>query len=252
MQEKINNIIHSDCLDYLTIIDNNTIDLILIDPPYGVNFKNNFYNDSADFVKEESKKWLKELYRVLKDNCHCYIFTGTKSLSLWLNNVENSDFQFNNILNVPACCNGRYLKNNFYFRTEHILYLSKGKAKNFNKVDFIKTSDAWLNDKRNLKKQEFTYSYPNFWDFIFVNQKANTKKLLHPNEKNVELLKILIQLSTNENDIVLDCFAGSGSVGLSALKTKRRFLSCEKDLNYAMQAQKRIDDYVNSGLFISL
>jgi len=249
MQEKINKIIHSDCIDYLANIENNTADMILIDPPYGVNFKNNFYNDSADFVKEESKKWLKELYRVLKDNCHCYIFTGTKSLSLWLNNIEDSDFQFNNILNIPTYCNGQYLKNNFYYQTEHVLYLSKGIAKPFNKVDFLKTSKAWLNDERNTKKQEFTYSYPNFWDFIFANQKASGKKLLHPNEKNVKLLEILIKLSTNENDIVLDCFAGSGSLCLAALKTKRLFLSCERDVNYAMQAQKRIDDYVKSSLF---
>ena len=57
-----------------------------------------------------------------------------------------------------------------------------------NKVDFIKTSDSWLNDKRNNKKQEITYSYPNFWDFTFANEKASTKKLLHPNQKNVKLL----------------------------------------------------------------
>ena len=129
------------------------------------------------------------------------------------------------------------------------MYLSKGKAKDFNKIDFIKTSDAWLNDKRNIKKQEYTYSYPNFLPNIFANQKASSKKLLHPNEKNIKLLEVLIKLSTNENDIVLDCFAGSGSVGLATLKTKRRFLSCEQDGNYAKQAQNRIDDYLNSSLF---
>ncbi len=240
MQDKINKIIQADCLKYLKEVPDKTVSMILIDPPYGVNFKNDFYNDNADFVKNESIKWLQELFRVLQDGSHCYIFTGTKSLNLWLTNIEKSGFEFKNIINVPAYCNGQYLKNNFYYRTEHILFLSKGKARDLNKVDFIKTSDAWLKDKRNTKKQEYTYSYPNFWDFIFVNEKASTKKLLHPNQKNVKLLEILIKLSTNENDTVLDCFAGSGSTLLAAKNTNRIFMGCEKDEGYVKIANERI------------
>jgi DNA modification methylase len=240
MEDKLNKIIQADCLQYLKKLPDSSVDMILIDPPYGVNFKNDFYNDNADFVKTESIKWLQELFRVLKDNSHCYIFTGTKSLNLWLTNIENSGFEFKNIINVPSFCNGQYLKNNFYYRTEHILFLSKGKAKDLNKVDFIKTSEAWMNDKRNSKKQEYTYSYPNFWDFIFVNEKANTKKILHPNQKNLKLLEILIKLSSNQNDIVLDCFAGSGSTALAAVNTKRNFLCCEQDAEYVKVANSRL------------
>lgn len=240
MQDKINKIIQADCLEYLKSLPDRCVDCIVSDPPYGVNFKNDFYNDNADFVKIESKKWLHALHRVLKEGSHCYLFTGTKSLNLWLTNIEESGFEFKNIINVPAYCNGQYLKNNFYFRTEHILYISKGKARDFNKVDFIKTSGAWFNDKRNIKKQEYTYSYPNFWNFIFANEKSNTKKLLHPNQKNVKLLEILIKLSSNENDIVLDCFAGSGSVAESCINTNRAFICCERDEVYVKIANKRI------------
>ena len=231
---------NQDCLDLLPNITEESIDLIVTDPPYGVNFKNEFYNDNADFVKTESKKWLKELFRVLKDGSHCYIFTGTKSLGFWLSNIEESGFEFKNIINVPSYCNGQYLKNNFYFRTEHILFLSKGGAKNLNKIDFIKTSEAWLKDKRNPSKKEFTYSYPNFWDFIFANAKGSAKKLLHPNQKNQKLLEILIKLSSNENDMVLDCFAGSFSTGLASLNTNRKFVGCEKDINHFEQGRARI------------
>ncbi len=246
MQDKINKIIQADCLDYLKSLPDRCVDCIVSDPPYGVNFKNDFYNDNADFVKIESKKWLHALHRVLKEGSHCYLFTGTKSLNLWLTNIEESGFEFKNIINVPAYCNGQYLKNNFYFRTEHILYISKGKARDFNKVDFIKTSGAWFNDKRNIKKQEYTYSYPNFWNFIFANEKSNTKKLLHPNQKNVKLLEILIKLSSNENDIVLDCFAGSGSLAHACIETNRNFLCCEKDEKYVEVANKRIASLVKS------
>ena len=97
---------NQDCLDLLRNIIEESIDLIVTDPPFGVNYKNSFYNDSEDFVKQESKKWLKEMYRVLKTNSHCYIFTGTKSLGFWLNNAEEAGFEFNNIINLQAYCNG--------------------------------------------------------------------------------------------------------------------------------------------------
>lgn len=231
---------NQDCLDLLPNIAEDSIDLIVIDPPFGVNYKNSFYNDSQDFVQQESKKWLKEMYRILKSNSHCYIFTGTKSLGFWLNNVKEIGFEFNNIINLPSYCNGSYVKNNFAFRSDYILYLSKGKAKDLNKVDFIKTSNSWLSDKRNTKKQEYTYNYPNLWESIFSNTKASTKKLLHPNQKNQKLLEILIKLSSNENDIVLDCFAGSFSTGLASLNTNRKFIGCEKDINYFEQGRARI------------
>jgi site-specific DNA-methyltransferase (adenine-specific) len=243
MQDKLNKIIQADCLDYLAELEDSAVDMILIDPPYGVNFKNDFYNDDKYFVQSESVKWLSELYRVLKNNSHCYIFTGTKSLNLWLTNVENSEFEFKNILHIPSYCNGQYLKNNFCFRTEHILYLAKGKGRDFNEVDFIKTSQAWLKDQRNTKKKEYTYLYPNFWDFIFANEKSNTKKNLHPNQKNVKLLEILIQLSTNKDDIVLDCFAGSGSTLLAAKNTNRRYMGCEKDEGYFRIAFDRLNNH---------
>lgn len=246
MQDKINKIIQADCLDYLKELPDRCVDCVVSDPPYGVNFKNDFYNDNADFVKTESKKWLREFYRVLKEGSHCYLFTGTKSLNSWLTNIEESGFEFKNIINVPAYCGGQYLKNNFYFRTEHILFLSKNKANHLNKVDFIKTSEAWINDKRNASKKEYTYSYPNFWDFIFANEGGRTKKLLHPNQKNTKLLKILIQLSTKENDIVLDCFAGSGSLAQACLETGRNFLCCEKDEKYFEISNKRIANITKS------
>ena len=231
-----------DCLEFLSKVENNSVDLILTDPPYGVNFKNDFYNDEKSFVREESKKWLTSLYNVLKEGCHCYIFTGTKSLVFWLNNIESSSFQFNNIVNLQSYCNGQYLKNNFYYRTEHLIFLSKGKAKNLNKIDFIKTSDSWLNDKRNKNKKAFTHSYPNFITSLFANEKANVKKLLHPNQKNLKTLETFIELSSNKNDIVLDCFAGSGSTALACQNTKRNFLCCENNKEYVDLANKRLNE----------
>ena len=242
MENKINTILQMDCLEYLKRIPSNSIDLVLIDPPYGVNFKNSIYNDSKDFIKECSADWLKALYTVLKPNCHCYIFLGTKSLPFWLPNIVNAGFEFNNILNVPTFCNGNYTANNFQFRTEHIIYLSKGKAKDLNKVDAMPVSKVWFNDKRNIKKEKYTYNYTNYMQMFWANEKANkVSKNIHPNQKNAKLIKFLIELSTLENDIVLDCFAGVGSTAIAALESKRNFLGCEIGEGYCKLANDRIE-----------
>jgi|11BtaG_2_1085332.scaffolds.fasta_scaffold00399_8 site-specific DNA-methyltransferase (adenine-specific) len=240
-----NQVIHQDCIKFTSSLEKESVNLIVTDPPYGVNFKTDIYNDSQDYITQQAPLWLNSMYNVLKDNSHCYIFTGTKSLRLWLNAIEDSDFIFQNIINLPSYCNGQYLKNNFYYRTEHILFLSKGKSKKLNEVDFIKTSEAWLKDKRNTKPKPYTYSYPNFWDFVFANSKANTKKNLHPNQKNVELLKILIQLSSNVGDTVLDPFAGSGSTAIASIITNRKFLGCDSNQDCVDISNKRIHQELN-------
>ena len=58
-------------------------------------------------------------------------------------------------------------------------------------------------------------------------QIPNIKNKVHPTQKPVELMKILIENSSNEGDIVVDCFAGSGSTGVACLETGRRFLGCD-------------------------
>lgn len=216
---------------------NKKVDCIITDPPYGVNFKNEIYNDSVDFVKKESSKWLDMMYQVLNDNSHCYIYTGTKSLCFWLNNIEKSPFIFKNIVHARAFCNGQYLKDNFYFRADHIIYLSKGKAKRFNAVNYIKTSEAWLKDNRNKNKKEYTFSYPNFITDMFSNTKQTR---LHPNEKNVDLLSFFVELSTDKGQIVLDPFMGSGSTGAACDKTCRDFIGVEINPKVFKIAKKRL------------
>jgi DNA modification methylase len=235
-----NKIENSDCLEYLSKIQDNSVDMIFTDPPYGVNYKNDIYNDNQDYVKEQSKIWLAEMYRVLKDTCHCYIFTGTKSLGFWLNNIEDSDFTFKNIINIKSYCNGQCLKNNFYFRTEHLIFLSKGKTKKLNEVNWLPTSDDWkLKDKRNPNPKDYTYAYPNFINNLFANEKGKSK--IHPNQKNLETTKIFVQLSSNVGDVILDPFAGSGTTAVACKQTGRNFLSCEQNKEMCELANNRLD-----------
>lgn len=73
----------------------------------------------------------------------------------------------------------------------------------------------------------------------------NTKNKLHPTEKPVELMKILVENSSNENDIILDPFFGSGATAVACLESNRKFVGSEIDKKYYEIARNRIIDKVN-------
>lgn len=230
MQNLINKIHNCDCLDLINKIPNNSIDLIITDPPYGVNFnKNTLYNDSKSYVFGNINDWIDSMYNVLKENSHIYIFVPTLEIDKWVYAVKEK-FEFKNIITVPTYTTNRYLRNNFNFISQFIIFASKGKSKPLNKVDWIKTSKDWINDKRNKNPKEYTYSYPNLFNNIKGNPKNNKFiKNIHPNSKNIELCEKLILISSNKNDIVLDIFCGSGNILQAAKNMERQYIGCEKD-----------------------
>ena len=128
------------------------------------------------------------------------------------NEAEKVGFEFQNLLIWDK---GNATPNKYYMQAaEFILMLSKRPA-------------------RNIKNMGSTtiLSIPN----IIGNK-------LHPTEKPITLMKTLIENSSNAGDVVLDCFAGSGSTAIAAYITKRNFLACDIDPNYVAVAQKRLND----------
>ena len=237
--------------DFLEIssekIKDNSIDLIVTDPPYGVNFKNDFYDDSYSTIIKNIPLWYKEMYRILKEDSYLFIFAGIKTIHIWIQEAIKAGFNYKNIIATRSFNNSSFIpKNNFGFQFQPILVFSKGKGKNFNKVDFIPTSECWLNDKRNTNPNPYTYSYPNWikteWCFATIKRSVNN---FHPNEKNVDLIKFLIEISTNENDVVADPFMGSGSAGIATMESNRNFIGIEINTNYYNLAKERINKEIN-------
>lgn len=236
-------IFNDDCVEVLKDLPEESIDLILTDPPYGVNFKNDFYDDSVDSVLKSMPTWFEQWYRLLKQDSYLLLYVGVKTLHLWMQAGIDTGFQLKNVVATRAFNNGMAnSKNNFGFQFQPVIVFSKGAGKKFNEVDFVPTSKEWFRDKRNKNPKEFTYQYPNWiepeWSFATVK---SDKKNLHPNEKNVKLLKFFIELTTNPNDIVLDCFGGSGSTAVACIESGRKFITIEKDANYFNVIKGRID-----------
>lgn len=227
MNEMLNKVTLGDCLDVMkNKLPDNSIDLIITDPPYGVDFADmKFYDDRNVFDKYD--EWVKEMHRVMKDNSHIYVFIPTIEIDKWVCTLKKH-FIINNILATQSHMNGKYNPCKFSYDVQLVVYASKGVAKHLNNVDWVKTSDVWLKDKRNLNPKEYTYKYPSFIDFMKSTKKRGKNKNFHPNEKNEDFIQKLIEISSNKGDIVLDPFAGSSSTGLAAKNCDRNFICIEQ------------------------
>lgn len=223
-------LLNTDCLNVLAKIPDEKIDLIVTDCPYKivgggcrVEDKGNepsgilarrSQKTNDDTVKNsrtgklfnhndiEFKDWLPEVYRVLKNNSHCYIMVNSRNLSKLQSECEKVGFKFQNLLIWDK---GNVTPNKYYMQgAEFILMLRKGGAKNINNIG---TSNI--------------LRIPNI-----------RGGKLHPTQKPVALMKILIENSSNENDVVLDPFMGSGSTGVACVESGRKFIGVEIDKQY--------------------
>ena len=219
----------ADCLDILKQLPDKCVDLVCTDCPYkvvsgGCSGKSLFsaskYLNNAKEVsqgkmfKENSIKfddWLPEVYRVLKPDCHCYIMINGRNLAELQKQAEKAGFVFQQLLVWEK---GNSMPNNWYLQSvEFILMLRKGKAKKINN-----------RATKNILK---------------VKNIIGNK--IHPTEKPVPLMEILIANSTKENEIVLDPFAGSSPVAQACINLNRRFICIEKDPEYWKASCERLE-----------
>ena len=235
-------IFNQDCLEGMKTMADENFDLIVTDPPYAVNFKNNIYDDSFDTIINNIPEWFKQWYRLLKEDSYLFVFVGVKTLHIWIEEGLKAGFNYKNIIATRSFNNGSPTpKNNFGFQFQPIIVFSKGKGKPFNNIDFIPTSEEWFKDKRNKNPKPYTYSYPNWikTEWAFATEKRATKNL-HPNEKNVKILKFIIEIASNEGDYVLDSFSGSASTAVACIQTNRNFIGFELNEEYYKFGEKRI------------
>ena len=221
----------------LNNLPNESIDLIVTDPPYKTitGGKNNgknakrpkgilFGNDKLfEHQKLEISDWMPQLYRILKEDTHCYIFTNTINMEKMLTESRKVGFKLHNILTWQKnnCTPSQYYMKN----CEYILFLRKGKAKWINDIGGSKTVHEYL-----IEDNPVT---------IAVNNIIGNK--VHPTEKPVGLLEFYISNSSNEGDIVLDPFAGSGSTLKASKNLNRQYIGYEIDEEYIKVINKNLE-----------
>ena len=161
------------------------------------------------------KDYASEIYRILKDGSHCYIMTNNKNLQDMLNTLTGVGFSF---IKCLIWDKGNKIMGQFYMsQFEYIIFLRKGRGV---KINNCGTSDL--------------LSIPN------KKTKDENGKNIHDTEKPVDLMKILVENSSQVGDTVLDPFMGSGSTGVACKELNRNFIGIELDKQYFDIATKRI------------
>lgn len=225
----IGNVILGDCFENLNNIANDSISLILIDPPYEISKKSNFksgsntkYNkisiDFGEWDKEELDlhTLFKHYKRILKPGGTLIIFydiwkcNKLKDLSLKYGFKQNRICQW--IKNNPTPINSK------------INYLS-------NAIEFFFTFTKGKNPIFNSKYDNGIYNYP------LCHGKERTE---HPTQKPLLLFKSIIEKHSNPGDIILDTFGGSGTTAIASIQTNRQYIIMERDDKYYTIINNRI------------
>lgn len=224
---KPNELIKGDLMDNICGIDNDSVDLIVTDPPYKTTTRGNSGGTGGLLMSEETlsgkmfkhndidfNEWLPQMYRVLKEGGHAYFMTNNKNLKDMLVATEDAGFK---VFKTLVWAKNTPITNMWYMDShEYIIFARKGKA--------IRINDCGT-------KSVLGYDNP--------------RNKMHPTQKPIELMEVLIKNSSNEGDVVLDPFMGSGSTGVAAYNAKRQFIGIELDNEYFKVAKKRIKEAIH-------
>lgn len=230
-------IVNLDCYDYLKTLESDSVNLILVDPPYAISKKSSFtihsdkaskevvtkYNISIDFGEWDKQEidldsLFFEYKRVLKDGGTIIIFYDIWKSSKVKYYADKYKFnqprigQWQKANPVPVNSKVNYLSNSI----EYFFSFVKGKKPTFNSV-----------------YDNAVYKYPIC---------HGVERTEHPTQKPLALIKDLILKHSNVGDLVLDTFAGSGTTGEACILTDRNYILVEKDKKYFDILKNRIEN----------
>ena len=238
---------HGDCLELMKDIPDKSIDCIITSPPYWKGFEYEAYFNSYKQYLDWCELWLKEAKRILKNN-------GT----FYLNVINDSEITIR-AFEIMELATRKVM---FKLHDTIIWYRYNQQPANTNRqltnqceyIFMLRHTSAGIT----LNKEELYEKYPklfktknvgNVWELPFNSKKKNNnfgrkeiKSKWGHGGFPIELPEACIILSTNENDLVLDCFMGSGTTGVACKHLNRNFIGIELDEKYFEIAKKRIEE----------
>ena len=246
-----NNIICGDALDVLDALPKKKFDMFFSDPPYNLNKtfgKSAFKSKSIEEYEEWLDSWLSKSVQLLKPTASIYICGDWRSASA-IQRVGMKYFKLQNRITWERE-KGRGAKTNWKNSSEDIWFFTMGDKYTFNaesvrlkrKVIAPYKENGKPKDWREEKDGNFRLTSPsNLWTDLTVPFWSMPENTDHPTQKPEKLLAKIILASTNEKDLILDPFAGSGTTAVVAKKLKRNFVAIESDENYCVVAAKRLE-----------
>lgn len=238
----LNRVNHGDSNDIMRRIPSKSVDVVVTDPPYGIDFKTGFRttnmiqtaqgiaNDGADNV-EMLQVHANELGRITKPDAHVYWFTRWDKAGDHSKLLENAGFKVKNHL-VWKKNNWSMgdLKGAYAGQYETIIFAQKGNKP----LNCVPTADGRLNKHGNPEICRHA-------DVLEFNRVGSGKAMMHNHQKPTDLLEFLITKSSQPGDVVFDGFLGSGSTAVAAQTLDRNWIGIELDSEIAKLAVSRLE-----------
>ena len=221
---------NDDCIKKFATMPRNKVDAIITDPPYNISRDNNFKTmnragiDFGEWDKDfDLVDWIKYCEPVLKKGGNIVIFNSWKNMSYIVDELEKNNFEVKDLI--------RWEKTNPMPRNRDRRFITDYEVA----VWAVKKGGKWT-----FNRLSETYERPEI--VCGITSKKEKIDGGHPTQKPVEVMEWLIKRLSNENDIILDPFMGSGSTGVACKNTNRRFIGIELDKDYYNMAIKRLGD----------
>jgi len=224
VSEQFYELYHGDCLEMLSDIEDNSIDTVITDPPYGIDYTSHGGPRATDpniaertRIKGDSsleEEWFQQIYRVLKNGSAAYIFCCWTQFSTLEDILKRIGFKVKTpLIWDKGNCGMGDLAGDYGCQTEIVFFVTKGRH--------------ILNGRRDRN--------------LLSYQRPADAYRKHPMEKPVDLLRFLVEKSTESKQTVLDPFMGSGSTGIAVIQAGCSFIGIEINENYFKIAQERIE-----------
>lgn len=225
-------LLRADSRDVIKRIPDNSIDFIFTDPPYNLGKHSTgniplpgrapMNNDVAewDMIDFNPEEWADEFIRILKPTGNLFIFTSYNQLGRWYN-----------------CLDHRFDTSNF------MIWHKTNPAPKIFKAGFLNSCEmiftCW--NKKHTWNFISQAEMHNFLESPICMRPERLSNPKHPSQKPVSILKKVIKIASNEDDIIFDPFMGVGSTGVAALELGRRFIGVELENDYFIASKKRIE-----------
>lgn len=242
---EVNKVYLGDCIEIMKTLPDKSVDLIFADPPFNIGIKYDVHNDNMPYQEyhEWSERWIRESYRLLKTDGSIYIAIGDEFAAEINLILKKTGFCFRNWI-IWYYTFGQNQRKKFNRSHTHILYFTKDKKRfTFNDKGIRVPSARQLiyNDRRANPLGKIP---DDVWQFSRVCGTFKERVGKHPCQMPEDLLELIIKTSSNEKDLVLDPFGGTGTTAMVAKRLKRNFITIEISKEYYNIIIKRLEGRV--------
>lgn len=241
---ELNTIYNCDCVNGMERIDDGSIDCVISDPPYNVglsSIKRGYHMNSLRENNFVTAGWDNQSAEEWRNLIHTTFKGISKKVKIGGNIIIFcSALKIGEIYDMATKCG-------LYYKTAGVWHKTNPIPRNMN-LQFVISNEFWVHFVNQKRTGTFNNEGKLLTDYYECSIPSNKERMMckHPTQKPLAVIKRMIEVLTDKNDTVLDCFMGSGTTAVASVLTGRKFIGFEIDKNYFEAAQLRINETVKN------